>query len=91
MEVLLPEGWSARYNRSVYVGETNQLTSRTTTTPIILTAAEHVNTVNCVTVKITSHLNPLPMYIPISLLGMEFEEEYQKMGAGDVAPVHTEI
>ena len=42
-------------------------------------------------VKITSHLNPLPMYIPISLLGMEFEEEYHKMGAGDVAPVHTEI
>lgn len=91
VEVMVPEGWSARYNTSVYVGETNQLTSRTTTTPIILTAAEHVNTVNCVTVKITSHLNPLPMYIPISLLGMEFEEEYHKMGAGDVAPVHTEI
>ena len=89
MELMLPEGWSARYNKSVFVGETNQLTSRTTITPIVITAGECVDTKNTVTIKVTSHLNPMPMYIPVAFLGMEFQEEYTSLGTGQVAPVHT--
>lgn len=89
MELMLPEGWSARYNKSVFVGETNQLSSSTTITPIVITAGEWVDTKNTVTIKVTSHLNPMPMYIPVTFLGMEFQEEYTRLGTGQVAPVHT--
>ena len=89
MELMLPEGWSARYNKSVFVGETNQLSSSTTITPIVITAGEWVDTKNTVTIKVTSHLNPMPMYIPVTFLGMEFQEEYTHLGTGQVAPVHT--
>ena len=91
MEVLLPEGWSARYNKSVYVGESNQLSTRITTVPVLITAGERVEAQNSVIVKITSHLNPMPMFIPVSLLGMEFPEEYQIYLDGAVIPMPTDI
>lgn len=88
IDMILPEGWSARFNRTVFIGETNQLAQRNTTTPFVIIAGESVDSKNEIIVKVTSHLSPAPMFIPISLLGKMFDEEYIKIGAGEVAPVH---
>jgi len=91
LEVSVPEGWSVRYNKSIYVGETNQLADRTTTTRILVTAGEVVDVTNEVTIKLISHLSPMPMYIPAVLLGKEFEDIYTVYGSGTVAPVHDSV
>ena len=88
VDVILPEGWSARYNKTVWIGETNQLSERNTISTFVLTAGENVDAKNEIIIKLTSHLSPLPMFIPITLLGKVFDEEYTVLGSGNVTPVH---
>lgn len=88
IDIILPEGWSAKFNKTVFIGETNQIIQRSTETTFVLTAGESVNAKNEVIIKLTSHLSPLPMFIPISLIGNMFDEKYIKIGTGEVVPVH---
>jgi len=88
LEMILPAGWTAQYNKSIYIGETNQLSERSTISTFVLKANEAVDARNEIILKVTSHLSPLPMFIPITLLGKVFDDEFIRVGSGEVAPVH---
>ena len=69
VEVHLPEGWSAEYRRTTYIDCNAQYHKPVNTHEITLTAGEKVCSRNNVVISVTSPVCPMPLLIPISLLG----------------------
>lgn len=72
VDVLVPEGWTAKHPHSVFFYYNNQRTAEDcnrSSITVTLTAGEQVTARNDAVIRITSPLAPAPMLIPISLLG----------------------
>lgn len=76
IDVILPEGWSAYYNKSIFIGGCTYQIEKNTVSTFVVTAGENVNSKNEIIIKFTSPLSPLPMFIPITLLGNVCEDNY---------------
>ena len=71
VDVLLPTGWTAEYPRTVFFYYNNQKTVdyNTCSLELTVTAPERVDARNDLVIRVISPLNPIPMLIPVSLLG----------------------
>ena len=65
----LPEGWDAKYQKNVFMYYHNQTFVRTTTCEYTIVVGENVSRRNDITIHVKTPVNPMTMYIPITLLG----------------------
>lgn len=68
ISMVLPEGWEAKYQKNVFLYYHNQTFARTTCEYTIL-VGENVSNRNDITIHVKTPINPMPLYIPITLLG----------------------
>ena len=69
VEVLLPEGWSADYRRSVFLDCKAQNRIPVNVYEMTITPGDKIMPKNTVIIHVKSPLSPMPMLIPITLLG----------------------
>lgn len=69
ISVCLPEGWSAEYRRSAYAPHWSTRTKPMFDWEITITAGERVEPINRVMVVLSSPSHPLPVVIPMTILG----------------------
>ncbi len=65
----LPEGFTADYDKTVYMYYHNQTFITTATYEVVIKAGEKIAPRNHIVMSVRSGLNPLPLFIPITLLG----------------------
>lgn len=69
IQLNLPEGWNAEYRKSVFIYYNNQKPRSGHPYELVINVGEDVRARNNITIAVTTLLNPLPLYIPITLLG----------------------
>ena len=69
VEVHLPEGWSADYRRSIYMDCKAQYHVPVNTYELTVTAGEKVSSRNDLVISVISPVCPMPLLIPVTLLG----------------------
>ncbi|MBR2037502.1 MAG: ADP-ribosylglycohydrolase family protein [Lachnospiraceae bacterium] len=65
----LPEGWSAEYNKMVFLRHSDMHYSDKTAYEMKITVGESVQARNDLVISVRHPLSPMPMLIPITLLG----------------------
>lgn len=69
VDVILPEGFSANYRKSVFINYNNQKPRFGTPYELTVTAGEILNARNDIIIKVTYPINAQPLFIPVTLLG----------------------
>ena len=69
LTVALPEGWTADYRRSVYLEHGSMNTHNRATWEMTIHVGEQVYAVNRVSVWVSASTHPLPLMIPMVLMG----------------------
>lgn len=69
LKVFLPEGWTAEYQRSVYLEHVSLNTHKRASWEMTIHVGEHVEAVNKVCVWVNATTHPLPLMIPMVLMG----------------------
>ena len=67
--VFLPEGWTAEYQRSVYLEHGSLNTHKRASWEMTIHVGERVEAVNKVCVWVNAATHPLPLMIPMVLMG----------------------
>lgn len=69
MDVFLPEGWRADYERTCFSDQQTRITSKRTKWEMILHVGEKVDNINRIPIMISTSSHAVPIMIPIVLLG----------------------
>ena len=69
MDLALPEGLSAEYNKSMFLYYNNLKQRIGTPYEFTITAGENVSSINDVCLKVKYLMNAQPMFIPMTFFG----------------------
>lgn len=69
MDVFLPEGWSADYDKTCFADQKTRITSNQTKWEMTLHVGEKVDAVNRIPIMVSTPSHAVPVMIPIVLLG----------------------
>ncbi len=69
MDVFLPEGWTADYDKTCFADQRTRLTSNKSKWEVTIHVGENVDVVNRIPVMVSTSSHAVPVMIPIVLLG----------------------